>query len=118
MYIEVSRILRDIADSKRNIHLCGGTDQSGAERQHELLILHFVGSDHESWPQQSLFVIEKKDRKRVIVDLLLHSRSDFANQFVQFQRGADFKTDVVQQRQQFTVPTLALVHTRVLDSDG
>src|SRR5205823_6880538 len=65
-----------IVDAKRNIHFRGGSNQARSERQHQLLILAFVRSNDELRLQQSLLLIEKENRKRVVVDLLLYGRCD------------------------------------------
>src|SRR6266571_4453675 len=54
----------------------------------------------------------------MIVDLLLHGRSDLVNKLADLKRRSHFETDVVQQREKLTVPPLALVHASVLDRDG
>src|SRR6266571_1268725 len=54
----------------------------------------------------------------MIVDLLLHGRSDLVNKLADLKRRSHFETDVVQQSKKLTVPPLALVHASVLDRDG
>src|SRR6185436_15760930 len=94
------------------------TDQAGAQWQHQSLILTFVGPNDEFRLQQALFLIEKKNGKGVVVDLLLHRRSNLVHQLVDFERRAHFQADVVQQSKQFAVSVLAVVHARILDSDS
>src|SRR5262245_31421688 len=118
MYVEIARVLRDIGNPKRRLRFCRGSDKPRTQRQHQLLVLTLVGPDHELRPKQPLLLIEKEDRERVIVDLLLDGSRDLANQLINLKRRAHVETDVIEQCEKLAVSPLALIYTRILDRDG
>src|ERR1041385_285105 len=118
MNVQISRVRPDVGNAQRFIQFGGRTDQTGADRYNQLLILALVRPNYELRPQQPLFFVSEKNGECVVIDFLLHRCRNLPDQLIDLQRGTHIQADVVEKLEQCPVAVLAFIDSCVLDRNG